>query len=154
MQAGIVEVIPDYSRYRICGLWPDFTCPITAATSANVHSLPTPRPRSLPFPTPTGFRLFSVDFDAAFFQIESKLGEDSHINVSNPHQRKSSDQVAAPVGKQKFVAGNDESGHRHVMAEAVFTGKNIKELSFRDLAAYLAFGNTVIPKFPHYFFMR
>src|SRR6202044_2597772 len=100
------------------------------------------------------FGFFRVDFDATFFEIQPDSSKNSHIDIRDPNQRKTCDHVAAPVGEQELVSGNDENSHGHVMAQTVFTRKNIEKLPFGHLTADLAFRDTILPEFTYYLFVR
>src|SRR5581483_8318033 len=62
---------------------------------------------------------------------------DAHVLVGNPHQREKRNQIPAPIRKQKFETSNQQKQRRHIVAEAVFAGEHIKELTPQKTAIVL-----------------
>ena len=98
-------------------------------------------------------RFFRGNFDALLLQIEPDPAEDTHVHVGYPDQREARDQIASPVWKQKFVAGDDQEDCRDVVAETIFASEKVEELSLVDTPAGFALGNTIIAKFAYDLFM-
>jgi hypothetical protein len=99
-------------------------------------------------------RFFRIDFDPLLSEVETHSAKKPHVHVRYPDQRESGEQIPPPVGKQKLEARNDEKGDSDVVAEAVFAGKEIEELTFGNQPACFALPYAVFTKFPNDLFMR
>lgn len=75
------------------------------------------------------FALHGGDFKTFGFDTEAKAAEDTHVEICYPDQGKSRNEIAAPIGKEKLIASDDEEEKGHVMAEAVFAGEDIEEFA-------------------------
>jgi len=82
------------------------------------------------------------------------VGEDRHVEVRDRHQRESADQVSAPIFEEQAVARQDEEEDRHVVAEAVFAGEDVKKLSLHQSAAFLALALAEFARLPEDLFVR
>jgi hypothetical protein len=96
---------------------------------------------------------FLANFDAFFPEVEPNPPEEAHIHVGNPDQSETGDEIAAPVGVKKLIASDQQKRRGYVVAETVFTGKEVEELALINPLAYFAFGNAIIAKFANNFFM-
>ena len=88
------------------------------------------------------------------FQIEPDSAENTRIHVCDPNEREARDEVASPVGIEKLIPGNDQEGSRDVMAEAVFTGEQVKKLALIDAAADFTLRYAIVSEFTHDLLVR
>lgn len=94
------------------------------------------------------FRLETIDLE-----IDPDIGEEGHIKVRYPHQRKETDDVAAPVLVEELVPREDEEQCGYVMAETIFTCKQVEELPRSKRPAVLTASNAVFARLPEDFFV-
>lgn len=79
--------------------------------------------------------LFGLDGDVLAFNVEAQPVIDAHILVRNPDQREERDHITAPIVKNQLVACNSQESCGHVMAQAIFAGKKVKQLAPEPRAA-------------------
>jgi hypothetical protein len=89
-------------------------------------------------PARVDFLFFAFDLDALMLDVEPQASIDTHVLVCNPNKRKPGDYVAAPIPVDQLVMGNDQKQQGYVVAEAVFTGENVKEFSLKKTSVGLA----------------
>lgn len=82
--------------------------------------------------------LFALDLHALAFDVEAQPVEDRHVLVRHPDQGKEAEQVSAPIWEDQLVAGDKKEERRYPVAEAVLTGKQIKEFADEDMPCLLA----------------
>ena len=80
--------------------------------------------------------------------IQAQAVVDADIEIADPHQREERDQVSAPIREQQLKARDGKKDCRHVVAEAIFAGKQVEELPLQNRATRLAFGSAVILHLP------
>ena len=85
--------------------------------------------------------------------VEAKPSIQAHVLVGDPDQGKAADQVSAPVVEEKFVARNKKKKNGHVVAEAVFAGKNREQFAAQQMRAGLALSFAVCPRLAQDVFM-
>ena len=95
-----------------------------------------------------------LDFSPVLADIEPHVGIDAHVLVGNPDQGKAGNEVAAPIVIEQLVAGDKEKENGHIMAEAIFAGKNIKKLAQEITALAIALPQAKLAGLAEYFFMR
>jgi len=95
-----------------------------------------------------------LDLRAVLADIEAHVSVDAHVLVGDPDQGETADKVAAPVGIQKSVVREQENENGHVMAEAVFAGKDEVKLAADEARMALTLLRTVIARFAEDLFMR
>jgi len=73
-------------------------------------------------------RLFlGLDLDPFVFDLEAQAAENAHVDVCNPNQREEADEISTPAIEQQLVPRHDHEENRDPVAEAVFTGEQVKE---------------------------
>lgn len=97
--------------------------------------------------------LLNCNFDAFVFDVQSDAGVAIHVNVSHPNQGKGANQVSSPVVIEQFEAGDEKEKERDVVAEAVFTGEQIEELSLQHFVAGFTFVLAPVTRFAKHFFV-
>jgi hypothetical protein len=73
--------------------------------------------------------LHGGDFETLGLNAQTKAAEAAHVEIRDPDQGKSRNEVAAPIGKEKLIASDDEKKKGYVMAEAVLAGENIEKFA-------------------------
>src|SRR5688572_3189025 len=91
-------------------------------------------------------RFFQPDFQPLAPDPEPQPSVKADQMVRDPDERQPGDEVAAPVVIEQTEARQEQHAGRHVMAEAVLTGEEIKELSGWKLRSRFAPVNTVVLK--------
>ena len=90
------------------------------------------------------FLLHLLNLHSLFLNVQAQMCVEAHILIGNPDQGKAANQVSAPVIEQEFVAREPQKKDCHVVAEAVFTGKNKKELAPEKSRVPLALVDTIV----------
>src|SRR3954453_7639048 len=76
-----------------------------------------------------GHLLFnSLDFDALAFYVKAEPSKKAHVLVGDPDQGKAPNQVSTPIVIQQLVPCDEQEKYRHIVAETIFTGEEIKKL--------------------------
>ena len=88
------------------------------------------------------------------FDVQAEAVVKAHIEVAHPDQRKQCDQVSAPVRKEQLETRNHQEDGGNVVAEAVFTGEQIKKFLRENCRGLLAPLHAKVMDFNKYFFMR
>jgi hypothetical protein len=78
----------------------------------------------------------------------------AHVQVGYPHNGKKGNQITPPIVVQQLVMGKNKEEGGNVMAEAIFTRKEIEELALQYGLAVSAFTYTKVFPFAKHFFMR
>jgi len=94
------------------------------------------------------------DFDAVFADIETQVGVNTHVLVSDPDQCEKGDEVAPPVVEEKLVVGEEEEKHRHIMAEAEFACEEEEKLAASGIGMALTLADAIFARLAEDFFMR
>jgi len=94
-----------------------------------------------------GFPLLLQHFYLHFLLIDVLLdeAEEAHVYIGDPYEGETGYDVSPPVGQQQFVAREAKDGNGHIMAEAVFAGKEVKEFSLKDRIAFFTAFNAIFP---------
>lgn len=87
------------------------------------------------------------------FNVEPKAVVDAHILICNPNEREEGKKVPAPVREKKFVPRYGKECCRDIMTEAVFAGKEIKELAPKQASGLYGFLMAILPRFTKDFLM-
>src|SRR5437588_2990788 len=72
---------------------------------------------------------------------------DAHVLIRNPDQGKSGNEIAAPVVIEQLVAGDCQKKNGDVVAEAVFTREDVKELAGDKMRIIFRLASTVLTRF-------
>lgn len=93
------------------------------------------------------FPLFLHHFYLHFLFIDVLFNEaeEAHVYIGDPYEGETCYDVAPPVGQQELVTCKAKGGHGHIMAEAVLTGKEVKEFSLNDSIAFFTAFNAIFP---------
>jgi len=81
--------------------------------------------------------LVCVDGNMLVLNFQSQAVVNAHVLVGNPHQREKRNQISAPIRKQEFETGNQQKQGCDIVAEAVFAGEDVKELTSHKPATVL-----------------
>ena len=76
------------------------------------------------------------------------------MEVGEPDQSKLGDEVSSPIFVEKREACNQQEDGSDVVAEAVFTSKQVKQFALIELAAVFALSGAPFPRFAKDFFVR
>jgi len=85
--------------------------------------------------------------------VQAQMIVDTHVLVRDPNHREERNEISAPVRIEKFETGHDEKECRHVVAEAVFACKQVKELATRKRVRVFGLPLAVVAAFTKNFFM-
>jgi hypothetical protein len=85
--------------------------------------------------------------------LEPQAIEGAHVDVSGPNERKLGEDVATPSLIKQLELCKNKEGRRYVVAEAILTSEEIKELPKIYRSAIFAAIFTKLPRFAKYLFM-
>jgi hypothetical protein len=107
--------------------------------------------RRLLFRGVTWFDRFN--FEALTFYAEANAAKNAHVEIGNPHQGKTRNEITAPIIEQKLISRDKEKKRGHVVAEAVFTSEQVEELPLEEFPAHLTVPGAPVARFAKYFLM-
>lgn len=93
------------------------------------------------------FVLFALDLHALPLDVQPQAVKDRHVLVRNPNQREQREKISSPIGINQLKPGDEEKAKSDPVAEAVFTGKQVKELPLHDMAALPAAARAEFARF-------
>jgi hypothetical protein len=88
------------------------------------------------------------------FDFETQSVVCAHIDICDPHQRELRYQKAAPSGIEHLELRQEQKQRRYIVAEAILTGEQVEELSFKEAPAVLAPGLAELARLPEDLLMR
>ena len=98
-------------------------------------------------------RLFAFNLYTLLFQVQAQQCEHRYVDVRNPNQGESADQITPPVGIKEFEAGDEEKEYGYVVAKAVFAGEEVEKFALIKTLAILAAGYANVMEFAKQLFM-
>lgn len=98
-------------------------------------------------------RLLDRNGDVFVLDIEPETIEEAHIDVRDPDKRKPRDQVAAPTRIEHLKLRDQKKKCCHIVAEAVFAGKEVEEFAGDKSMAVLALVLAPFARLPEDLFM-
>jgi hypothetical protein len=97
--------------------------------------------------------LFPLRNDSLLLDIDADKSVYAHIQVSDPHQCETGDNIPPPVGHQQLKVREHQKKNGYVVAEAVFACEKVEEFSHDNRLALPRFSNTVFMRLLEDFFM-
>ena len=98
--------------------------------------------------------LHQLRFRILFFDLHAHVPVQAHVYVRHPHERKTGNDIPAPVVVEHLETGKEQCPGSNVMAETVFTGKEVKELPCPEGFRAFAFFNAKLPGLAEYLLVR
>jgi hypothetical protein len=92
-------------------------------------------------------RLFAFNLYTLLFQVQAQQCEHRYVDVRNPDQGKSADQITPPICVKQFEAGDEEKNYGDVMAKAVFAGEEVEKFALIKTLGILAAGYANLMEF-------
>ncbi len=85
--------------------------------------------------------------------VETQTRINTDVLIRDPHEREETEEISAPIRKQKFVTCDDKESECHVVAEAILAGKYVEQFAAREVAGR-ALPFAIVPRFAKYFLVR
>jgi hypothetical protein len=63
------------------------------------------------------------------FDIEPDSCKQVHVQIRNPNERETADEISSPIVKQKLVMGKKKESHGCVVAQTIFACENVEKFS-------------------------
>ena len=72
------------------------------------------------------------DFNLLTFDVEAEAVIDAHVLICDPHQCEKREQISTPIFIEQLVASDYQEQDYYVVAETIFTGKEIEKFAFEN----------------------
>lgn len=97
--------------------------------------------------------LFVRDDDILVLDVEPEAVVEAHVDICQEDEGKLCEKIPPPTAVEQLEAGDDENGRCDVVAEAVFAGEEVKELSHQEVGAAFAAPLAEVARFAKDLFM-
>ena len=74
-------------------------------------------------------RLPCGDFHPIFPNLQAQPAKEAHVDVGQPYQRETCDEIASPVIEQQLVTGDEQEEGGDVVTEAILAREQVEELA-------------------------
>ena len=91
--------------------------------------------------------MLCMDLHLLVLNVKPKMVIDAQVLIRYPNQCEEGDQVAPPIVVKEFKTGENQNRRCNVVAETVFAGKQIKELSSRECSGIFRLLLTIVARF-------
>src|ERR1700722_19443714 len=98
-----------------------------------------------------GFLFVGFDLDVFVLDIQAKPSKCTHVEIGDPYKRESGDQITPPSAVEHCESGDCKKGRRNIVAEAIFTGQQIKKFASQESPAGTALSGAPVARFAKYF---
>lgn len=82
--------------------------------------------------------LFVRNDDVLVLDVEPQAVVEAHVDICQEDQGKLCEKISPPAAVEQLETGDEENGRCDVVAEAVFAGEEVKELSHKEMGSGLA----------------
>lgn len=88
-------------------------------------------------------RFLALLFQFLLFYTCAETAKQTHICISDPNERKTTDYISASVVKQQLIVSDDDEEYRNVVAKAILTREEVKELPYENRSSVLALSDAI-----------
>ena len=99
-------------------------------------------------------RLRRCDFNPILPNLQAQPAKEAHVDVGQPYQRETCDEIASPVIEQQLVTGDEQEEGGDLVTEAVLAREQVEELARVYAPARFAFRSAPVARLSKHFFVR
>jgi hypothetical protein len=94
------------------------------------------------------------DFQPIFSNLQAQPAKKAHIDVGQPYQRETRNEIPSPVIEQQGVTGDEHEEDGDVMTQAILAREQVEEFAREEAPARFAFGSAPVARRSKHFFVR